>query len=95
MFDACELIPEFALIESVATALRAELGAEIEEQPGYRDPTQAGQVIRAFRVMACTILRTITMRQEDLAALTDCVLGRRRGAVWKPSSSTLQRSSIC
>jgi hypothetical protein len=76
MFDACERTDEFTLIESIAIALRAELGAEIEEQPGYRDPTQAGQVNRAFRIMAEIILRAIAIPQEDLEALTNWALGR-------------------
>jgi hypothetical protein len=76
MFDACERTNEFALIEAIATALRAELGAAIEEQPGYRDPTQAGQVNRAFRVVAGIILRTIAMPREDLGALTNRALAR-------------------
>jgi hypothetical protein len=76
MFDARERTPEFALIESVATAFLVELGAEIAEQPGYRDPTQAGQVNRAFRIMAGIILRAVAMPQEDLVALTNWALGR-------------------
>jgi hypothetical protein len=75
-FDACERTPEFALIESIATALRAELGAEFEEQPGYRDPTEGGQLNRAFRVVARIILQAITIPQEELTALTNWVLGR-------------------
>jgi hypothetical protein len=76
IFDACERTNEFALIEAITTALRAELGAEIDVQPGYRDPTQAGQVGRAFRVMAEIILRAIAMPQEDLEALTNWALVR-------------------
>jgi hypothetical protein len=66
MFDVFERTREFALIESIAAALRAEPGAEIEKQPGYRDQTQAGQVNRAFRVTARTILRAIAMPREEL-----------------------------
>ena len=50
MFDTCEQTAEFALIEAIAAALREELGVAIEEQPGFHDPSEAGQVNRAFRV---------------------------------------------
>jgi hypothetical protein len=76
MFDTCEQTREFALIEAIAAALREELGVAIEEQPGFRDPSEAGQVNRAFRVMARTILRTIAPADEDLPALLSSVLGR-------------------
>jgi hypothetical protein len=81
MFDACEQTGEFALIEAIAAALRTELGVAIEEQPGFRDPSEAGQVNRAFRVMAGTILRTIAPPEGDVPALLSHVLGllaRRR-----------------
>ena len=51
MFDTCEQTPEFALIEAIAAALREELGIPIEDQPGFHDPSEAGQVNRAFRVI--------------------------------------------
>jgi hypothetical protein len=76
MFDTCEQTREFALIEAIAAALRAELGVAIEEQPGFRDPSEAGQVNRAFRVLARTILRTIAPNDDDLPALLSSVLGR-------------------
>ena len=60
MHDAWEQTGEFTLIEAIAAALRQELGVAIEEQPGFHDPTEAGQLNRAFRIMAGTILRTIT-----------------------------------
>jgi hypothetical protein len=76
MFDACEQTDAFALIEAIAAALRQELGVAIEEQPGFHDPSEAGQVNRAFRVMAGTILQTIAPADEDLPALLSRVLGR-------------------
>ena len=76
MFDACEQTGEFALIETIAAALRQELGVAIEEQPGLHDPSEAGQVNRAFRVMAATILRTIAPADGDLPALLNRILGR-------------------
>jgi hypothetical protein len=76
MFDACEQTEEFALIEAIAAALRDELGVTIEEQPGFHDPTEAGQVNTAFRVMAGTILRTITPPERDQPAFLSQALGR-------------------
>ena len=76
MLDDYEPTGEFALIEAVAAALRDELGVAIEEQPGFHDPSEAGQVNRAFRIMTGTILRTITPAEGDLPALLSRVLGR-------------------
>ena len=76
MFDACEQTSEFALIEAIAAALREELGAAIEDQPGFHDPSEASQVNRAFRVVAGTILRTTALADEDLPALLSRVLSR-------------------
>ena len=81
MHDACEQTRELALIEAIAAALRKELGVAIEEQPGFLDASEAGQVNRAFRVVASTILRTIAPADKDLPALLSRVLGlmaRRR-----------------
>jgi hypothetical protein len=76
MHDAWEQTGEFALIEAIAAALREELGVAIEEQPGFHDPSEAGQVNRAFWVMAATILRTMAPADGDLPALLSRVLGR-------------------
>ena len=76
MFDTCEQTREFALIEAIAAALRTELGVAIEEQPGLRDPSEAGQINRAFRGIARTILRTIAPPDEDPPELLKWVLGR-------------------
>ncbi len=88
MFDTCEQTREFALIEAIAAALRAELGIAIEEQPGFHDPSEAGQVNRAFRVMARTILGTIVPLAEDRPALLSSVLGRL--ALPEPVQGTAQ-----
>ena len=72
---------DLALLEAVAAALREELGVPIEEQPGFRDPEEAGQVNRAFRVIIRTILRASHPEDEDLAyQLSDALrrLARRR-----------------
>jgi hypothetical protein len=81
MFDAHEHLTALALIEAIAAALRSDLAGEIEEQPGFRDPSEAGQVNRAFRVTARTILRTITSPEDDLPDFLNQVLlhlSRRR-----------------
>jgi hypothetical protein len=92
MFDACEQTGEFALIEASAAALRDELGVTIEEQPGFHDPSKAGQVNRAFRVMATTILRTIAPADEDLPALLSRVLGRL--ARWRLEAGLLDPHEV-
>ena len=76
MHDAWEQTGEFALIEAIAAALRDELGVAIEEQPGFQDPAEAGQVNHAFRIMPGAILRTITPADEDLPALLSRALAR-------------------
>jgi hypothetical protein len=81
MRDTSDPSDSLALIESIAAALREELGDPIEEQPGFKDPDEAGQVNRAFRATACTILRPNRPAGEDLAsALSDVLrrLARRR-----------------
>jgi hypothetical protein len=79
--DTCEETAEFALIEAIGAALRDELSGAIEEQGGFHNESEAGQVNRAFRVMARTILRAFATSDENLPALVSRVLGllaRRR-----------------
>jgi hypothetical protein len=76
MHDACEQTPEHTLIEAIAAALREELGEAMEDQPGFHDDSEAGQVNRAFRVVVRTILGPIVPPDEDLAAFLSRVLGR-------------------
>jgi hypothetical protein len=57
MCDTRDPPDDLALVEAIAAALREELGVPIEEQPGFHHPDEAGQVNRAFRAMARTILR--------------------------------------
>jgi hypothetical protein len=81
MHDTCEQSNEFALIEAIAAALREELGVAIEEQPGFHHPDEAGQVNRAFRTMARTVVRPVVVAGEDLSAILSdvlCRLSRRR-----------------
>ena len=76
MFDPYARTIEFALLERIAAALRDELGSEIEEQPALHDPAQAGQVNRAYRVVALSILRTIVPSEEHLGDVLTWVLTR-------------------
>jgi hypothetical protein len=81
MRDTCEQTGEFVLIEAIVAALREELGVAMEEQPGFHHPDEAGQVNRAFRAMARTILRPGVPAGEDLSAMLSDVhrrLARRR-----------------
>ncbi len=87
--------PEFALIEAMSAALREELGVAIEEQSGFHEPSEAGPVNRAFRVMARTILRTIAPSDEDLQALLSRILNRLARAGSKPACSMFMRSNTC
>lgn len=76
MRDTGNLTDDLALLEVIAAALREELGVPIEGQPGFHDADEAGQVNRAFRAMARTILRPGVPEQEDLRATLSDVLRR-------------------
>ena len=76
MCDTRDPPDDLALIEAIAAALREELGVPIEEQPGFHHPDEAGQVNRAFRAMARTILRPGVPAGEDLSAILSDVLRR-------------------
>jgi hypothetical protein len=81
MRDTRDPPDDLALLESIASTVREELGEPIEEQPGFKNPDEAGQVNRAFRAMARTIRRPGVAAGEDLpAALSDVLrrLARRR-----------------
>lgn len=77
MFDHYEQTAEFRLLESIAAALRDELGATMEDQPGgAQDPSTAGQVNRAFRIIAKCLLRTIVDPEANLDDLLNWALDR-------------------
>jgi hypothetical protein len=80
MCDTRDPPDDITLIEAIAAALREELGVPIEEQPGFHHPDEAGQVNRAFRAMARTILRPGVPADDLPAALSDVLrrLARRR-----------------
>ena len=76
MRDTRDPPDDLAPIEAIAAALREELGDPIEEQPGFHHPDEAGQVNRAFRAMARTILRPGVPAGEDPSAILSDVLRR-------------------
>jgi hypothetical protein len=65
---------EFRLIQEIAEALRAEIGPEMEDQPGFRDSAEAGQVNRAFCIMAQCVLQTTLRPGETVAERVTSVL---------------------
>ena len=78
MFDSTEPTASFALLDAIAAALREEfaVGVAIEEQPGFQNPAEAGQVNRAYRVVARTVLRAGDAPAADLPALLSGLLTR-------------------
>ena len=76
MRDTRDPPDDLAPIEAIAAALREELGDPIEDQPGFHHPDEAGQVNRAFRAMARTILRPGIPAGEDPSAILSDVLRR-------------------
>jgi hypothetical protein len=81
MSDTEDFEGEAVLAEAIATALRDELGAKIEEQPGFRHESEAGQVNRAFRVVLRTILEMARLPADILERRTSqflTSLARRR-----------------
>jgi hypothetical protein len=74
MNDDVEHSGECRLIQEIAEALRAEIGPEMEDQPGFRDPAEAGQVNRAFCIMARYVLQTTLTPGETVAERVTSVL---------------------
>ena len=74
MNEGVEPSGEFRLIQEIAEALRAEIGPEIEEQPGFLDPDEAGQVNRAFCIVARCVLQTKIPPGETVAERVTSVL---------------------
>jgi hypothetical protein len=58
MSDADDPIPResLALAGLIAVAIRAELGAEIDAYPGFRQPERADPINRAYRAAVLAIL---------------------------------------
>ncbi|SIO11188.1 hypothetical protein SAMN05444166_2507 [Singulisphaera sp. GP187] len=80
MPDADVPSPALALIELIATAIRNELGAEIDAYPGQRQPERADPLNRAFRAVVRAIVRHITGLDvsPDLVSLTLLQVTQRR-----------------
>lgn len=93
MSDAFEQTAPSALLEAIAAALRLEFasGDPIEEQPGGRDPSGAGQVNRAFRVVALVLLQADADRADRLGQVLDRLLRRRleQGGAYGRSADAL------
>jgi hypothetical protein len=81
MFYAYAGTAEFALIETIAEAIRRELDDEVEACPGSSRPEQAEPLNRVFRAAARALLEPVAGPAHDLSRLTSWVLhalARRR-----------------
>ena len=67
---------EFSLIERIAVAIGADLGAEVEACPGGRTPEGAVSMNRAFRAVARCLLETVAASPDELPRLLSHVLRR-------------------
>ena len=95
MDEAYEQTAEFVLIEAIAARWREELGVAIEDQPGHRDPSGAGQVNRAFRLTVGCILHTLARTaDDDLPALLSWVLGRVAAAAGRGRAGRPRRRAL-
>ena len=80
MFDAYGRTVEFSLVLGIAQAIREEFGADVDAHPGGPG-NEAGQVNRAYRVVARRIFGTIVPPREDLSGVVSWALrqaARRR-----------------
>ena len=92
MFDAYGRTVEFSLVLGIAQAIREELGADVDAHPGGPG-TEAGQVNRAYRVMARRIFGTIVPPREDLPGVVSWALrqaARRRLIEARISGPTIE-----
>jgi hypothetical protein len=87
-----EQTPEFALIERIAEAIRAELGNAIEVCPGHRAPEQAEPLNRAFRAVARCVLEPVSNAPVDLPRLV--ARGLRRLVVRRLEAGGLGERAI-
>jgi hypothetical protein len=81
MFEPHAQTPEFALLETIAGTIRAELGDEVEACPGFARPEQTEPLNRVFRAIAGRLLEPIGAPGDETAALTSRalrMLARRR-----------------
>ncbi len=80
MFDAYGRTVEFRIVLGIAAALREEFGADVDAHPGGPG-TEAGQVNRAYQVVARIALKAIDPPREYLPGLVSWALrqaARRR-----------------
>ena len=80
LFDAYGRTAEFRIILGIAGAIRAEFGADVDAHPGGPG-TEAGQVNRAYQVVARIALKAIDPPREYLPGLVSWALrqaARRR-----------------
>src|SRR4051794_13171730 len=73
MFDAYGRTVAFGLVRGIAEALREEFGADIDAHPGGPG-TEAGQVNRAYRVVARYLFQAIVPTPQDLSGLVSWAL---------------------
>jgi hypothetical protein len=76
MIEPFERTPEFALIERMAEAIRAELGDDVEACPGRSSSQKAEPLNRVFRALARLILEPLAASQRDLPRQVSCILRR-------------------
>ena len=74
MSDADLSAEALAIIEVVAGAIRAELGAEVDAYPGRHGPEGADPLNRAFRAIVRAILGPNTSGVEDTHSLVSRAL---------------------
>ena len=79
MSDAREQTAGFALVESIADAIREELGDEVEACPGFRTPEQAEPINRVFLAVARRILTPLVAPGDGLSGLVSRTLRRLVG----------------
>ncbi len=80
MFDAYGRTVEFSIVLGIAAALREEFGADVDAHPGGPG-TEAGQVNRAYQVVARIALKAIDPPRAYLPGLVSWALrqaARRR-----------------
>jgi hypothetical protein len=76
MSDADVPAAALALVERIAGAIRAELGAEIDADPGASSPERADPLNRAFRAVARSLLEADGIPGASLPALVSRTLRR-------------------
>jgi len=76
MSDADVTAEALAIIEVVASAIRAELGEEVDAYPGRRSPEGADSLNRAFRAVVRAVLVPSSSAARDADSLVHWALRR-------------------